>query len=354
MISRRNSVQAGQGQSHDSIPLDLLDSVTKDVTVFFGSHQSVRVIRTVLIRNPYSDVFQLSFRTGSATCRAYLKIPHLTPANQGKLQDRLRTEFEVMRTLTSVWSSNGPYGVVAPIAFYPDIPAIVTLEAVGRPLRERYRTTARRIGLPAPRAALKACVRHCGVWLREFQQITATHTGPFDTEELLTYSQARIDLLTKDPRAGFSDALGKQLIATIRTIAAAELTATPSAGRHNDFASHNILSRGGDVRVIDFSMFDNGATAYDPCNFWLELEMLKYDWTYSRSFLDELQSIFLRAYGNTRPDEAAFSLARVRYSLNRLLTALSSSDGWRPDARYRRRAAEVSRDWLVHFARNGR
>jgi len=352
--SIRNILLGAQETQCDPIAPEILASVESDVATSFGTVHDVQTLRVFAIRNPYSDVFQIRLQIGKTTGCAYLKVPHVTPANQDKLQGRMRTEFEVMRTLTSKWSTNGPYGVVAPIAFYPDIPAIVTLEALGRPLRERYRTTARRFGLSAPRSELKECVRHCGLWLREFQQLTSARVAPFDTEELLAYSEVRIELLAKDPHSGFSDALGKQLVATVRTIADSELAATTTAGRHNDFASHNIVSSGSGVRVIDFSMFDRGATAYDPCNFWLELEMLKYDWTYSRRFLDELQSVFLDSYGNIDPGDAAFSVARVRYSLNRLLTALGASGGWRPDARYRRRAAEVSYDWLVHFAKHGK
>lgn len=350
----RDSILVDQQKRCDLLPPGILESVQKDVAAFFGTDEKLQTVRIFAIKNPYSDVFQITFNIGSTTSCVYLKVPHITSANEDKLQDRLRTEFEVMRSLAARWSENGPYGVVTPIAFYPDIPAIVTLEAVGRPLRERYRTTGRRIGLPAPRSALKECVRRCGLWLREFQRLTASGHCRFDTEELLAYSDVRIDLLTKDTCSGFSVVLGKQLIATIQTIADNELAMTPIAGRHNDFASHNIVSCGSDIRVIDFSMFDHGATAYDPCNFWLDLEMLKYDWTYSRAFLNELQFLFLEGYGGIRADNAAFSLARVRYSLNRLLTALSGSHGWRPDARYRRRAAEVSYDWLAHFAKHGK
>lgn len=332
------------------LPTDLAVRVTQDIGRFFGGGP-VRIKSVEHIRNPYSDVYRVGVRIRAQAACVYVKVPHHTPANQTTLTARLQTEFTVMRELADRWRGDRRFGVADPIAFYPEIPAVLTLAATGRPLRERYRTTARRVGMPFARAELLQCASGCGEWLREFQAATCKGVAPFDIDELLSYCDVRIRLLLEDTRSGFSSSLASRLITKAQTVAKTSLRdGTPVTGRHNDFASHNLISAGGTVRVIDFSMFDYGAAAYDPCNFWLELEMLKYDWTYSRSFLTQLQDRFLGAYGNIQAHDPAFALARIRYSLNRLLTALGERDGWRPDARYRRRAAEVSCDWLTNFA----
>ncbi|PKO57168.1 MAG: hypothetical protein CVU28_00110 [Betaproteobacteria bacterium HGW-Betaproteobacteria-21] len=338
----------------DRLPADFESQVIADVAAFFGSHVPGRVTSTTRIRNPYSDVYRIAIKLGEQFECVYVKLPHHTAANHGSLKRRLKTEFEVMRTLSERWHDNTRHGVIEPIAYYPEIPAIVTREALGRQLRERYRTSARIVGLPGPRKNLFQSVSHCGKWLKEFQLATVVDRRPFDIDELLTYCEIRIKLLISDADAGVSNDLAGKLIKTAEKISQTTLAqATLVSGRHNDFASHNVISSGSSIHVIDFSMFDYGATAYDPCNFWLELEMLKYDWTYSRDVLSALQERFMSAYGEITPNDPVFMLARVRYSLNRLLTALSDRSGWRPDARYRRRAAEVSRDWLLNFANRG-
>lgn len=333
------------------LPFDLAQVAEDDLQRFLSISVRPRLIATTRILNPYSDVYRLVFSTPTGRACAYLKTPHHTPENEAALKRRLATEYRVMDTLAKRWETCDGFGVVEPIAFYPDIPALLTKEALGRPLRERYRTTARRLGRGSSQRELIECVRRCGEWLNEFQQETREGIAPFDVKELLDYCEIRFRLLLQDASSGFSPELAKRITSRVNETALRELAnGVVITGRHNDFASHNIISQDGTIRVIDFSMYDTGAAAYDICNFWLELEMLKYDWTYSRPFLSQLQCEFLAGIEEIRPPAPAFRLARVRYSLNRLLTALGNRGVWRPDARYRRRAAEVSLDWLRSFA----
>lgn len=333
------------------LPVDLSSLIESDLQHFLAVSRRPKLVGTTRIPNPYSDVYQLVFSTPTGRACAYLKIPHHTPENEAALRRRLATEYKVMDTLARRWKTCADFGVVEPIAFYPDIPALLTKEALGRPLRERYRTTARRLGRGSSKRELIECVSRCGEWLSEFQQETRVGIASFDVKELLDYCVIRFKLLLQDASSGFSPELAKRIAYRVNETALGELAnGVVITGRHNDFASHNIISQDGTIRVIDFSMYDTGAAAYDVCNFWLELEMLKYDWTYSRPFLSQLQCEFLAGLEEIQPLAPAFRLARVRYSLNRLLTALGNRGAWRPDARYRRRAAEVSLDWLRSFA----
>lgn len=337
-----------------SLPFDLAPVIENDVQRFMGLAERPHITATERIANPYSDVYRITLASPAGTRCAYLKVPHHTTQNEAVLKTRLKTEYEVMHTLANRWAADSQFGVIEPIAFYPEQPALLTNEATGRPLRARYRTTARLVGLAAPRKELIEGVRGCGQWLSAFQQATACGTAPFDVDSLIAYCEVRIRLLLEDATSGFSPDLAEKLMEQLHFFhSKPHLAQTLVCGRHNDFASHNIISNETTIRVIDFSMYDQGSAAYDLCNFWLELEMLKYDWTYSRDFLSELQRAFLEGFDDVDLGAPAFALARVRYSLNRLLTALSDRGRWRPDTRYRRRAAEVSLDWLRAFS-NGR
>ncbi|MCA9130588.1 MAG: hypothetical protein KDB22_26045 [Planctomycetales bacterium] len=287
---------------------------------------------------------------GANTELVYAKLPHSNTKNLSIHQRRLGSEFDTMKLLAKKWRSDSPYGVIEPLAFYPDLPAIVTCAAPGYPLRYEYRSAARLLGFPRHRRKLLECVSHCGVWLREFQDATVIGRGPFDVDELLSYCNPRIEMLLESEATEFSKHLAESLTSSVRQLGESlSSEGVLITGRHNDFASHNVVSKDGSIRVIDFSMFDSGAAAFDLCNFWFELEMLKCDWTYSNSFLSRLQQRFLAAYGTPKPKEPDFSLARVRYTLNRLLTALNACQTSRADARYRQRVVGVSYDWLQNF-----
>lgn len=336
-------------EKNSFLPRHLIERISLDISRFFCTSDKTEFKLISHILNPYSDVYRLDSRIGAREVCAYLKVPHHTPANETILKGRLKTEFEIMHALAERWRDSPDYGVPAPIAFYGDIPAIVTLEAKGRPLRERYRTSGRLLSQPWARENLRQCALRCGAWLRDFQTATSKGKQDFNADELLDYCETRIQLLLEQPGSGFSSSLASRLVDAMQRTALTIFEGVETSGRHNDFASHNIISFGHTIKVIDFSMFDHGPIAYDCCNFWLELEMLKLDWTYSNGFLTELQRSFLKGYGNIAPHDPAFELARVRYSLNRLLTAVTNQRVWRLDNRYRRRAAEASLNWLRNF-----
>lgn len=47
------------------------------------------------------------------------------------------------------------------------------------------------------------------------------------------------------------------------------------AGRHNDYAPHNIITNGEGLSVLDFTMFDYDSVYYDCSNFGRKLEWMK-------------------------------------------------------------------------------
>lgn len=316
-----------------------------------GADPLVRYAKT--LHNPYSDVHVYDVVEGASPQRLYVKVPHPGRDGGSLALKRLESEFGILQRLSE--SSAPPsaadrFGTVTPLNLYPEIPALATFEASPGTLREHYRRSLRHLWRRGSIDDLTQEVTHCGLWLRDFQRQTAAGTGAFDVQALLDYVTVRLRALVDDASLDFpqqlADLISQRVVSLGQSI-------TPSShricGRHNDFASHNILVKNGRVWVIDFSMYDTGSSTFDPTYFWLDLEMLKHDPSYTSSAIDQLQDRFLQAYGGIRTEDAAFQLVRCQYSLNRILTLHASSRWPTPANLYRRSVVKRSLAWLQGF-----
>lgn len=331
---------------------DLARRLMHGAGAFFDLDEDPRIGRVESRVHPYSRIFRIELAWQDLSRWIYLKMPPGNPANQDVLAQRLATEFRVLDELWRRFGDGGPLGVVRPFGLYPHHLAIATVEATGTNLRHLLGRRARRLTRSSGRAALARHVEQCGAWLREFQAITAQPTGRFDDREMQEYCKVRLALLAARHPALFGDELPRDILARLREIGEAPAARdTRTSGRHNDFTAHNIVALGSGIRVLDFSMFDHGTVALDACNFWIDLETLKADPTYSARFLTELQQRFLGAYGIVTTTDPLFAAARCRYSLNRLLTILDAQSHWALAWIDRRRVASGCYDWLTEFAR---
>ena len=308
------------------------------------------VVRRVRRRvHPYSTILHVELAWTSGTRWIYVKIPPAPAERVAIVAARIDMEFRILRELWREFADDAQLGVVQPYGCYREHLAIATVEAPGRTLRRVASRSARRYSLPAQRRALLLHVRLCGTWLRRFQAVTKCAAAPFDTDEMLDYCSTRLTRLASVDPARFGPLLATRVLARLEALTGAVSAGqNPVAGRHNDFAMHNIIAAAGGIRVLDFSMFDHGSTAFDASNFWLGLEILKADPTYSPGLLCRLQDEFLGAYGGFDPDGPLSVAARCRYSLNRLLTLLDEPT-WSLGS-FSGRIAGACYDWLLGFA----
>lgn len=338
-------------QSQSVMPEGLIKALRRDAVSMFGLPAVPTIVLRKTIRNPYSQVHVADITQNQFHRRVYVKIPHSEIHGMTLLKERLISEYEIMQKLRDHDSNRKGYGVAIPFGFYPEYPAYATLEAARDTLRMHYHARARVLVPSFLRSSVMEEVSNCGKWLREFQENTLKGPAPFDVRELATYSDVRLQRLLRQNQIEFSSGLAEGVLQAIHDLGSRiDPGENRISGRHNDFASHNILAEAGRVWVIDFSMFDYGSSAYDSCNFWFDLEMLKLDPTYSGQFLSDLQARFLVSYGLMTPESPAFNLARCRYTLNRLVTSLDGSKGWQPGSLYRRNVVRVSLKWLQSLA----
>lgn len=337
-----------------SLSSELMERIQHDAAQLLQWKQipAIQLLKT--LRNPYSETYQLEIQGKNTHRRIYLKMPHASTNGSTLAQDRLAAEFSIMHALHQKNAADGSMcfaGVAQPVGYYPEHLALATFEVGSQTLRQHYRSAARLMYRASSRKTLMEEVKSAGTWLREFQQHTLQGTGPFDDVRLIEYLEIRLNLLMKMHDLGFSNSFSEKLKNQIRRLSKTIDPRThENAGRHNDFASHNILVDNGKLWVIDFSMYDTGSTAYDPTYFWLDMEMLKADPTYCSQFLCQLQNKFLARYGKISPDSTAFQLARCQYSINRILTLHGKSIIPTPHSLYRRRVVSSCLEWLKDFS----
>lgn len=335
----------------NEVEAGLVARVARDAARRFGLDGPPQLSAAWRIVNPYSIVLCLEYRRNDWRQRFFAKLARnpLTPKDQ--LGALLQVEFDVLRRLQPLTGGTRPVGTVEPLGLYLDIPSLVTVEARGLTLRKAYARRARWWSGRQASASLVDLATQCGVWLASFHDQTAQGPGRFDVDELIGYCQVRLDRLgTSHPGL-----LTVDQIDAIRGAAQALSRRLPAdgvriCGRHNDFASHNIIAVGdGGLSVLDFMSFDRGPEAFDACNFWFELELLKFDRSYRTALLAQMQQAFLRGYGRIDPDRADFRLARLRYTINRLLNELSGDRGLHRLSLRRRQCIHGARQWLLAF-----
>ena len=125
------------------------------------------------------------------------------------------------------------------------------------------------------------------------------------------------------------------------------------AGRHNDYAPHNMIVGDGTLTLLDFGFFDHDSVVYDLCRFWSHLEQMKMGLLARVSAMATYQSRFLEGYGSPVDTEAPlFRIIRCRSVVASMLT-LAENGGrllsLRPEAGriYRRQRAWLRRECVL-------
>jgi aminoglycoside phosphotransferase (APT) family kinase protein len=341
----------------ESLPVDLVRRIQRDTRSHFQLAELPVATAAWQILNPYSLVLCIQWSNRDWSQRVFVKLPlgPVDPVAAAKYSQpehsTVLREFNVLSMLAPLRVANVRglvAGTVVPLANYIDLFALVTVDAGGTTLRRTYTRHARRWALPRDRGALLEQVELCGRWLSEFHASTAQGHDGFHLDELQAYCRTRLEKMHRLYPAVLSTTQAELLMtAAARVAARIPPDSLRISGRHNDFASHNIIARpDGGISVLDFTMYDHGANAFDVCNFWFELEMLQWDPTYSRSLLSDAQRLFLASYGGMTADSPDFILARLRYAINRLLNALGEAKSQSGYSLHRHLSVRSIRGWL--------
>lgn len=337
--------------ARDSVDAELVARVAGDTARHFGLPAPPGLRAAWRIDNPYSTVWCLSLHALGWHGRVFVKRMRLSDDHAALRRRQFQTEHDILQRLAGSGVNSADAASIEVLAMYPDLPALATLEAPGRTLRWTYAHHARVFAGRAQREALLKRSQLAGGWLRRFQDATHAGCGAFPVDELLGYCDVRLKRLTTRYPDRFPPAAATRLHDAARRLAATiDDGSVRLSGRHNDFASHNLIAHeAGGIRVLDFQAFDHGPEVFDICNFWYELELLKLDPTYSAALLTRMQQAFIEAHGRIDPSDPAFQLARLRFAINRLLNELSAMS-WGSRLSWRRhRCIQANLDWLCSF-----
>jgi Ser/Thr protein kinase RdoA (MazF antagonist) len=237
-------------------------------------------------------------------------------------------------------------GVARPVACYPELGALITARAAGRPLGPLVRHALRRGGDARTLAQAAAHCAAAGAWLRRFQAAGAgalrgvrpAHLS--DAAAFIAYVDERLRLL-EHARPGIDAALRNRLLAHV----AAGVQVLPArvfadvTWSHSDFGPHNVLADGDRITVLDFELLPQHP-CFDAAYFVECLAGHVGPWV-DPARVRRLERAFLAGYGEPM-DATYFALLRLRH-LVCTYTSESRRGGLAALLRWRSRAALRSR-----------
>ncbi len=254
---------------------------------------------------PYSTVYRLLLNyppgpIAPARPRAlYAKIFRPSQKNlqqQQKYLDRLQIEFEVAAHLHERLHAEPGIGIVRPLAYYPDLLALVTEEAPGENLADIVSAACKRWAL---RNTLHQAVLHChraGTALAAMQ-VATEQTERGEASEILEYIDVRLQRLRASEAVPFSEADYKRvrhfLEQTLQRVPRAQLA---QCGCHCDYAPFNLLADNARVTVLDFSMYKVGSCYNDVTYFHHRLQSYLHKPIFNPAAIRTVQSAFLEGY----------------------------------------------------------
>ncbi len=254
---------------------------------------------------PYSDVYRLQLVAPPEHLPAmparfiYVKIlaRRVTfQTNPEKYVTRLAAEFAVGRRLHAALGNAKEFGIVKPVAYYPDDLAMVTEEAPGAPLSKVISRDARFWPSTASVERLATHCRRAGYALAAIQQATR-EVSRYNPAELIEYIDVRMQRLLESGRVPFSAADRRQIVRFLETaIPAIPVEQLGLCGSHSDYAPFNVLAAAEKITVADFTMFKVGSVYNDLTYFYHRLEGYLHKPVYRPQTIHRLQEEFLRGY----------------------------------------------------------
>jgi hypothetical protein len=277
---------------------------------------------------PFSDLMRASLEGLDPPRVVYLKVVRpRTPGERDKARHRLERDAATSADLAARLPP--PFGVAVPVAWFPDLLAIVTEEARGVPLAQ---VLAKQVPWrDAAPAGLTDCLAQVGRWIAHFQAALPAE-GSDTVEELTAYLDVRLDKLRRAHR-GFTEhdrqAIRDHFVAAL-VAAAAEPGGLAKAAVHADLAPGNVLVDGPAVTVLDFAMVRTGQRLHDLAHLWVQLEVTRAKPHYRAHVVSALQDALLRGFDeHLRVDAPAFVCARVLNEVNHFAAMAVRGSSWR-------------------------
>ena len=319
---------------------------------YFGSDE-ISVEPLTRVERPFSTLLKIRVGTGGCAQGAFVKIlkPRAdTPVEIASMQRNVQRDFEMTARVRHALGGCAGLTAVRPIACFPEELAIVTGEAVGPMLSQ---VLARRAaGWPRPSVVreLSQLLYRVGAWLKAAQD-ALPEDHPLDREAMRTYLDKRFTDLETTGAIRLTTS-GRDAIARCRDRLLRDATAEGlrRVWIHADFCPENIITRGGDITVLDFMMAKTGTKYHDLAHLFMHLEAMQVKPWFRPAIVARLQRDLMAGFepGLTvgRP---LFALMLLQHVVCHLLTLQAPVEG-RAARLYRARLHGRHRRWLAEVA----
>jgi len=256
----------------------------------------------------------------------------------GKIQ-QVEREHRAMVECTRIFHGVPTLRVPRPVAYFPDLQAVVMEKVAGRLLSEVLRQARFWPRRATVERVAHAC-RLCGQWLKHLQDASRT-LAPAATLDLVRPCEAALTNLAVPPRPAVSPAF----VASVRSHVLdlwrrLEGRDVPVAATHGGLAPYNVVVApdGHSVTVIDFASFRVDAVEFDYLKFRTRLEMLAQGPSFRRRVIERLLQAFDEGYGPPVDVESPVArLLSIRLALDQMAVFVEVNAS--PDASLRRRLA---------------
>lgn len=232
------------------------------------------------------------------------------------MRARVVRDFELTSRIHAALSRSVRFAAVEPLACFPELLAVVTVEAPGQPLLDMLEQRAAWWPSANTVSELGSILSEVGGWLRAFQAVEATN-GRFSLEAMREYIDVRLRrLLATDPPALDSNGRHRVLRYFDRTAAEVDEGDLGEVLTHSDLAPSNVLVSGRKVAVIDFATVTTGGEFMDVARLFTQLEFLTAKPKFRRAVVRQLQRCLLRGF-NPRlgPERPLFRLFVLQHLL---------------------------------------
>ncbi len=212
---------------------------------------------------------------------------------------QIEREYRALVECTGVFRGTPTLRIPAPVAFFPELQAVVMEIAPGRLLSEVI-SHARFWPSRATVAAISHACRLCGQWLGRLHEATRS-VAPAATLDLLGPCEVALATLAARPVPPVS----ADFIAIVRSHVGdlgrrLEGHDVPVTATHGGLAPYNVIVApdGRSVTVIDFASFRVDAAQFDYLKFRSRLDMLAQGPSFRRRVVERLVGAFSEGYGH--------------------------------------------------------
>ncbi|RMD99138.1 MAG: hypothetical protein D6814_06130 [Calditrichaeota bacterium] len=244
----------------------VLDELARDPEKYFQFAGPVEFIPLRHLTKRLSEIWRYAVRGPNGAINIYIKIHKNPDHSLNEVREFSKTEYEVLQNLHQKFIPFKQYGVVKPIAFFPEYLVTITEEVEGDNLFVYLKKYAHFLGRREQFKLLKHYCYISGGWLRAFEKVTLTNQRR-RLDQLGLLDEAKRNLRRWD-RIGIDQNLKARVWAfihqQIEKYGAEELQIS---GQHGDFIPFNVIAKPNRVTVLDFPYFDHGTVYHDLARF---------------------------------------------------------------------------------------